>query len=243
LAFSLTYALTHAVFGYPPEMQRIEVGFAFGVALVSFAAFQAGSLGALADTLIWAGAAASVLLSATIARSYFHRRPHSVSRKELFCGIAAAVFYVASTVYLRRRARNGKATAARIPHRTPRSPTHLLLLPFVFGAAAAFCYVAMHAACAAGAIYRGGSRSFADYDNSSQALISIPLMVASIPVGLLIGNLLIWIVPPFRRYFAAEARARMGENFGTANQGLIRLAEHWVPPLIVFSFLVAAFGN
>ena len=99
---------------------------------------------------------------------------------------------------------------ARLQER--RSPLHLLFLPVAIIGGAGFCYSSVQIVCAAARFLRPGIVSFADYAEPAKTLIVIPLLVASIPIGLLLTNLVIWIIPPARRFFIQEASGRPGED-------------------------------
>jgi hypothetical protein len=122
-------------------------------------------------------------------------------------------------------------------------PLHLLFLPVAFLGGAAFCYASVQFVCAAAGLLRPGIAPFASHGETAKTLIVIPLLFASIPVGLLLTNLVIWIIPPARRFFDHEASGRPGGDFASANRALLRLAMYSVPPLFCFALCVAIFAK
>ena len=131
--------------------------------------------------------------------------------------------------YGKRRLRmKNKTVIQRERHR--KDPRHLLMLPFFFGIAGAACYGLVSLACL---MNDGG---FSAYSESAKYLIVIPCMFASIPIGLLNTNLLVWSIPPIRRFFDREAQGRPGGNFGDSMRELIVFAKYWSGIFIVLGF-------
>jgi hypothetical protein len=56
----------------------------------------------------------------------------------------------------------------------------------------------------------------------SSFLLSMPLIVPAILIGLLVSNLLMWLIPPARRAMNAEAAGDEEMTFGGANRGLVK---------------------
>lgn len=75
----------------------------------------------------------------------------------------------------------------------------------------------------------------------AKIFIVMPLLFASIPVGLLLSNIVIWTIPPLRRFFVGEAADHERGNFAAANRGLLKLAALGIPPLFAAA-LAAALG-
>ena len=124
-----------------------------------------------------------------------------------------------------------------------KSPLHLLFLPIAFIGGAAFCYSSVQLVCIAAGLLRSGSPSFSGHAEPAKTLIVVPLLFASIPVGLLLTNLVIWIIPPARRFFIQEASGRPGEDFASSNRALLKLAMYSIPPLLCFALCVAIFAK
>jgi hypothetical protein len=122
----------------------------------------------------------------------------------------------------------------RTPTRQRKSPLHLLFLPLILLGGAAFCYSSVQIVCAVAGLFRPGIASFANLSEPAKTLIVIPLLFASIPVGLLLTNLVIWIIPPARRFFNREAAERPGEDFASSNRDLLKIAKYSIPPLLFF---------
>jgi hypothetical protein len=127
--------------------------------------------------------------------------------------------------------------------RQRKSPLHLLFLPIAFFAGAAFYYASVQLICAAAGVFHPRLESFASYGETAKTLIVIPLFFASIPVGLLLANLAIWLIPPARRFSVREANGRPGGGFRSANRGLLKLAMFSGPPLFGLAFCVAVLAK
>lgn len=69
-------------------------------------------------------------------------------------------------------------------------------------------------------------------------LAAIPPFLGGIPVGLILGNALAWVLRPARRALDAQAHQSGGEDFPTAQRQLIRAAAVLTPA----SLLLAAVG-
>ena len=124
-----------------------------------------------------------------------------------------------------------------------KSPLHLLFLPIGFIGGAAFCYASVQLVCAAAGQFKPGITSFASHAEPAKTLIVLPLLFASIPVGLLLTNLVIWVIPPARRGFDREASGRRGGDFASSSRALLKLAIYSIPPLFCFALCVAIFAK
>jgi len=54
--------------------------------------------------------------------------------------------------------------------------------------------------------------------------IIVPLFLVSIPWGLMLGNILIWLIPPARRTLDREAQGYKGCSFNESMRGLCKIA-------------------
>lgn len=125
----------------------------------------------------------------------------------------------------------------------PKSPVHLWFLPVVLLAGAGFCFGGVLLVCLLAGWMRPGSGSFNSFGETSKILIVMPLFFASIPLGFLSGNALIWSIPPLRRYFVSEAAGRGGVTFRGSQKGLMKMAAFMVPLMFVFSLAAALWGG
>lgn len=124
-----------------------------------------------------------------------------------------------------------------------KSPLHLLFLPIGFTGGAVFCYASVQLVCAVAGLFRPSITSFAGHAEPAKTLIVLPLFFASIPVALLLTNLVTWIIPPARRFFDREASGRRRGDFASACHALLKVAMYSVPPLFFFALCVAIFAN
>jgi hypothetical protein len=116
-------------------------------------------------------------------------------------------------------------------------------LPVVFGVAGACCFGLVVAACAFAALFREAVHGFASYAEHTKTFILMPLLVASLPVGFLASNLLVWSIPLARRYFARESRGKPGEDFPSSMRGCLRFSKYLMPPLLAIGLGAALFGK
>jgi len=124
-----------------------------------------------------------------------------------------------------------------------KSPVHLLFLPVTFLSGAAFCYLSVQLVCAVARLLRPSATSFENHSEPAKTLIVIPILFASIAVGLLATNWIIWAIPPARRFFIREAAQRRGKSFASTNRELLKLAMYSIPPLFCFALCVALFAR
>lgn len=140
-----------------------------------------------------------------------------------------------------------KRTQERAQRR--RSPWNLLLIPFFTlggGGSAYLLFQAMwrihllfypeHAGRVT-EFWRSGLsfRSFV-----SSFLLLMPLLFASVPIGLILANALAWCVSPARRAFEREAEGVKWASFRQSMHGLWLMARLVVPACFLLSFIGAA---
>lgn len=128
-------------------------------------------------------------------------------------------------------------------HRPRKSRAHLLLLPIAFGITGACCYALVALACALAALTRKEIHGFSSYREPAKTWIVIPLLLASLPVGFLGTNLLVWSIPPLRSFFDREACGRSAGSFRDSMNGLLKFARYWMPPLLAIGFCAALFAR
>lgn len=138
---------------------------------------------------------------------------------------------------------------AQLRARRRRSPWNLILIPLVLGGVAGTSYVLfrtmwyVHTAIYpthAGRLaeFWGKNISFGSFVSSF--LLSVPLFFAALPLGMIVANLVAWLIPPARRTFAREAEGVVGASFAEATSDLWKLASILVPVCLVLSCIGAA---
>ena len=134
-----------------------------------------------------------------------------------------------------------------IPHeidaevqRPRKSPWHLVFLPVAFAVGAGFCYASVQTVCWLAGTRGQGGGSFGSLSENTKIFVIMPLVFASIPIGFLATNLIIWSVPPLRRFFIREALEREGRSFRVANLGLLKVAGIGVPLSFAFALYMAS---
>lgn len=71
----------------------------------------------------------------------------------------------------------------------------------------------------------------------ASALLIFPLFIATVPVAMVVGNFLIYLIPAARRAMDAEDRAFPGTEYTTAQRELKRLAAMLLPVAILLSLI------
>ena len=122
-------------------------------------------------------------------------------------------------------------------------PAHLLLLPLAIGITGGCTYGLLRSVCHLASTFRDSVSGFSSYSEGSKVVILLPLLVGSIPLGLLGANLIACLIPPMRAYFEHEARNRPGGDFSGSMRGLLKFVAFTLPPLLVISAGAAFFGT
>lgn len=152
-------------------------------------------------------------------------------------GITREVF---SRGYLRR---------ARARARRRKSPWNAVLVPLGLGAVGGTTYGLFRAMwwlhtviypAHAGKLGEFWGRGIGFGAFVSSFLLVIPLFIAAIPIGMMLANLVVWMIPPARRAFTEEAQGVEGASFGEAMPELFTLARFIVPVCLLLSLLGAA---
>jgi hypothetical protein len=102
LPIGLTLLLTHAFFGRPVHVVRPLIGTATGLLLLAAAASRLNDARLLTFETVRGLALACLLIAAMATRLYFHRVPHGLSPHEMTAGLACAVGFISSVLWLRR---------------------------------------------------------------------------------------------------------------------------------------------
>lgn len=69
------------------------------------------------------------------------------------------------------------------------------------------------------------------------------MLMASLPVGLIVTDLLLWSILPIRRFFEREARGRANGSFSKSMRDSLVLACYWSLPFLVIGIGAAFFGR
>lgn len=121
-----------------------------------------------------------------------------------------------------------------------RSPWRIVAIPLGFACAIGVFLLASNIALRAQVFWAPDDVFFCTPTHPSAIVLFLALAVLSIPIGFMIANLLLWIVPPIRAALA-RAEASAGGSFATANLGLIKFAA--VSALVLLPVCVAAAGS
>jgi hypothetical protein len=130
-----------------------------------------------------------------------------------------------------------------------KSVWNLLLIPLVFGFVVATTYVLFRVMWEVHtAIYPSHVGRLAEFWGKnislgsfvSSLLLLLPLFFASLPIGMILANLIAWLIPSARRIFDREAEGVAGASFTEAISGLWKVALVLVPICLVLSSIGAA---
>lgn len=135
----------------------------------------------------------------------------------------------------------------RVEHR--KSPWNLLLIPLIFSSAGLIFYTLFQIMWQVHVIiypahidkfgeFRGDGKSLSSF--VSGILLLMPLLFASLPIGMMFANTVMWLIPPARRALDQEAKGVKRASFRTAMSGLWTVARVMVPVCLLLSFIGAA---
>jgi hypothetical protein len=110
-----------------------------------------------------------------------------------------------------------------------RSPWNLLLIPAVLLPAAGLWCGIVEALQAFHRVFYPGETLGTASHSIGPILTAVSPMFAVLPIAMLIGNGLVWLVPPMRRVLDAEAAPHPGTGFWDAQRQLLRGAKYLVP--------------
>ncbi|MGA7726720.1 MAG: hypothetical protein WCA95_15695 [Opitutaceae bacterium] len=116
---------------------------------------------------------------------------------------------------------------------------HFVLVPIAFGIDGVLCYSLVIVACKLSSIFGGQFTTFTEYSHRAQTIIALAMMFAVIPIGFLSTNLLVWTIPPIRKWFDGEAKEREGASFSEASAELLKISKYWSLPMLGIGFGVA----
>jgi len=102
-AIATVYALTHFIFGRPPQLWRIGVGFAAATALLLGAASLLRDFRWLWQIPVISLTLAGLVIGGFMVRLYFAREPHQLNSTESWIAAVGLVAFAGGVVLLRLR--------------------------------------------------------------------------------------------------------------------------------------------
>lgn len=130
-----------------------------------------------------------------------------------------------------------------------RSPWNLLLIPLVLGGVALTFYllfqlmwqvhIALHPEHA-GRLAEFWRKYISFRSFVSSLLLAVPLGIVALPLGMILGNLIAWSIPPARRAFEREAKGVSGASLHQSVVELGKLALFLLPFCLILSLIGAA---
>jgi hypothetical protein len=124
-----------------------------------------------------------------------------------------------------------------------KSPWNLVQIPLTIGGIAVFYWLFLHLVLFGVSIFRPSHATLRTYSEDAHDFILIPLVLASMPFGMMFSNVIVWLIPPLRRIQEREALGYKGTDFVSSMRGLALMALILTPAGILISVLVAAFGS
>jgi hypothetical protein len=92
--------------------------------------------------------------------------------------------------------------------------------------------------------FRPAHENLASYAaKDTRDFIRIAIVVASYPLGMMVSNTVLWLVPPLRRIQDKEASMSSGTDFKISMLGLLKFALFSVPIGLGIATLIAVFGG
>ncbi len=138
---------------------------------------------------------------------------------------------------------------ARQRARRRKSPWNLVLIPLVLGAVVGttctLFWIMWEIHTAIYPAHVGRLAEFWGKNISARSFVSsfllvVPLFFASVPIAMILANLIAWLIAPARRSFDREAEGAVGASFAEAISGLWKVALIIVPICLVLSSIGAA---
>jgi hypothetical protein len=136
---------------------------------------------------------------------------------------------------------DGYFQEARARARRRKSPWNLLLIPFTIVGIGGSWYLMAKIMFS---LYEARHPGYAfghTRTNLGGDLIFVPLLLAAIPLGMMIGNILIWCIPPARRTLDKEAKGVWHASFKRSLRDLA-LFEAIILPIALALSLLGALG-
>ena len=118
----------------------------------------------------------------------------------------------------------------RARHRATRrqSPWNLLLLPAVIASMGVVCALIVWVADFYLRFQNSQSLFSQETPEWKQALVICGALLVSLPVGMILGNLLVWLIPPARRALDQEAAGHVGTDHRTSQRYLLYLSKKMI---------------
>jgi hypothetical protein len=123
----------------------------------------------------------------------------------------------------------GNIESARARAKRRKSGWNFLLFPTVFISWLALAFTLLHGIDLLHQRMHPG-QSLATNDTGFTVLLSsLPLLFAALPIGFIVGNSIVWLVPPARRVLDSEAKPYPGNDFFSAQMDLLKMAAFVTP--------------
>jgi len=130
---------------------------------------------------------------------------------------------------------------ARARARRRKSPWNLLLIPFTTAGVGCSWYLMAKIMASLYQTRHPGYTFGHTRTNLGGDLIYVPLLLAAFPMGMMIGNILIWCIPPARRVLDQEAKGVWHASFKQSMRDLA-LFEVVILPIAIALSLLGTFG-
>jgi hypothetical protein len=125
-----------------------------------------------------------------------------------------------------------------------KNPWNLLHIPFGIVGIGCCMWLFLKFVLLVAGLFGSGHPYLNSFSNANvRDFILIPLFFAALPLGLMVSNVIFWVIPPLRRIEDKESIGYKGTDFRNSMKGLYSFAVFSIPLGLAASILVAVFGK
>jgi len=176
-------------------------------------------------------------LETKVSRKAVERRLHS---KEELKALVSAFYEMDPEEYL---AEVRRVVSCKAPTPPRKFPGALLVVPFAMAFTGTSCYFLVLLAVRFAAFFREETGGFSIYAEKTKTLIVVPMLLASIPIGIIVTILFAWGISPVLQYLDRNSFDFTGTDFWPFMKGLMVFTMCVAIPLILISLAAALWGS
>jgi len=125
-----------------------------------------------------------------------------------------------------------------------KNPWNLLHIPFSIAGIYCFTWLLLKLVLLVVGLFGSDHPDLKSFSNVNvRDFILIPLYFAALPLGLMVSNIIFWVIPPLRRIEDKESIGYKGTDFYNSMKGLSSFALFSISLGLTVSILVAVFGK
>jgi hypothetical protein len=128
---------------------------------------------------------------------------------------------------------------ARIRAKRRKSPWNVLLILVCFASWLALAFVLIRSNEFIHLQIYTGDTLAAHANGFAILLATLPLLLGSIPLGFVAGNMFVWLIPPVRRILDQEATPFPETSFLSSQRSLLKLAAYFTTPCVALAVVGA----